>query len=44
MYDGAGWRWQKSQDISQEQQRKSEGVQKHRRDLWKDLQRREAGN
>ena len=31
------------QDISQEQ-RKQEGVQKYRRDLRKDLQRREAGN
>ena len=32
------------QDISQEQQRKQEGVQKYRRDLRKDLQRREAEN
>ena len=32
------------QDISQEQQRKSEGVQKHPQDLRKDLQRREAEN
>ena len=41
---GAGWHWRKSQDISQEQQRKQEGVQKYRRDLRKDLQRREAEN
>ena len=32
------------QDISQEQQRKQEGVQKYRRDLRKDLQRREVEN